>query len=421
MSGSASQSAPGRLAILSVGSEVTTGRVADTNAQWAAAELTKRGWNVVLELAVDDVPEAILDALALARLRAEVVWMTGGLGPTRDDLTVETVAAALGVGLIEDPGTMGRIEEIYRARGATVTAGARRMARVPAGAVALGNAVGTAPGIWVETGGGVIVMLPGVPAEMKRIAADHVFGLLAARVVPPRSRVYRILGLPEGEVDRRVASLWAGAPPEVRFALQIDSGEVMLRLLAPAGWPGFDGMDRGIRDALGEAVWTTEEESLEAHLVRRMAAAGLTLATAESLTGGLVAARLTSVPGASEAVRGGWVVYGDEAKTGWLGVNAALLTEHSAVSREAALAMARRAREASGADLAVSTTGWAGPDGGTAEDPVGTVYLGAAWAGGDAAERRWFRGGRSQVRDYAVTFALDLVRRSLSRLSGSAG
>jgi nicotinamide-nucleotide amidase len=347
--------------------------------------------------------------------------MTGGLGPTRDDLTVETVAGALGLGLVEDPATTRRIEEAWGRRGAAVPPEARRMARVPAGAVALGNAVGTAPGIWVEAGRGVVIMLPGVPAEMKRIAADHVFGLLAARVVPPRSRVYRVLGLSEGEIDRRVASLWARAPSDVRFALQIDAGEVMLRLLAPAEWPGFDALDRGVRDALGEAVWTTEEETLEGHLVRRLKAAGLTLAVAESLTGGLMAARLTSVPGASGAVRGGWVVYGDEAKAGWLGVERALLDAHGAVSREVALAMARRAREASGADLAVSTTGWAGPDGGTPADPVGTVYLGVAWGGEAEAERRWFRGGRGQVRDYAVTSALDLVRRSLPRVTRPAG
>lgn len=421
MSASATAPDSGCLAILSVGSEVTTGRVADTNAQWAAAELTKLGWTVVLELAVDDDPEAIRDALAIARSRADVVWMTGGLGPTRDDLTVEAVAGALGLGIAEDAATIRRIEDAWARRGIPVPPEASRMARIPEGSKAFPNAVGTAPGIWLEASGGVIVMLPGVPAEMKRVAVDHVFPRLAARVEPPSSVVYRVLGLSEGEVDRRVAPLWEAAPPGVRFALQIDAGEVMLRLLAPAGWDGLRALDRGIRAALGEAVWTTGDETLEAHVVRRLKAAGRTLVAAESLTGGLVAARLTSVPGASEAVKGSWVVYRDESKTGWLGMDPAILQTCGAVSREAAIEMARRARQASRADLAVSTTGWAGPEGGTDADPVGTVYVAAEWDGGLEAERRWFRGGRDQVRAYAVTFALDLVRRCLPHVGGGAG
>jgi nicotinamide-nucleotide amidase len=404
---------PASVAIISVGSEVTTGRVADTNAQWAAAELTRLGWTVVLDLAVDDTPADIRDALMLAMDRAGVVWMTGGLGPTRDDLTVESVAAALGLRLGEDPATIGRIEASWKARGGVPPPEAFRMARIPAGSVGLGNPVGTAPGIWLEAGDRVVIMMPGVPAEMKAIAVESVLPRLAAVVPPPRSRVYRVLGLHEGEVDRRVADLWAAAPPEVRFALQIDAGEVMLRLLAPAGWAGFDELDRAVRGRLGEAVWTTEEETLESHIIRRLKGAGLTVAVAESLTGGLVAARLTSVPGASAVVRGGWVAYANDAKSGWLDIDPALVRDAGAVSREVAVAMAVRARERAGADIAVSTTGWAGPDGGTDADPVGTVYLGAAWNGGDGAERRVFRGGRRQVREYAVTFALDLLRRRL--------
>jgi len=393
---------------------VVTGRVADTNAKWAGAELTRLGYTVVLKLAVDDEVAAIRDALGLAMDRADVVWMTGGLGPTRDDITVEAVAGALGLGVLEDPATVERIRAAWAKRDQPVPSMALRMARVPAGSVAFDNPAGTAPGIWIEAGERLIVILPGVPAEMMAIAGASVLPRLGDRVPRPRARVYRILGLPEGEVDRLIRDAWDAAPPDVRLALEISAGEVLLRVLAPAGWPGFDSLDAAIRSRLGEAVYTTDDETLEAHLVRRMKAAGRTVAFAESVTGGLAAGRLTSVAGASAVLLAGWVAYTEAAKTGALGVDPAILSGAGPVSREAAEAMARRAREAAGADFGVATTGWAGPDGGTREDPVGTVYFGIAWNGGEASERRWFRGGRREIREYAVTFALDLLRRRLA-------
>ena len=395
-----------------------TGRVADTNAKWAGAELTRLGYAVVLHLAVDDDAGAIRDALGLAMDRADVVWMTGGLGPTRDDVTVEAVAGALGLGVGEDAATVARIRAAWAKRDQPAPAMAFRMARVPEGSVAFDNPAGTAPGIWIETRGRSVVILPGVPAEMMAIAEASVLPRLGDRVPGPKSCVYRILGVPEGEVDQRVRDLWDGAPAEVRIALEISAGEVLLRVLAPAAWPGLGALDAAIRQRLGEAIYTTEDETLEAHLIRRMKAAGLTVALAESLTGGLVAGRLTSVPGASSVVKAGWVAYSDAAKTRLLGVDRAILSGAGAVSREAAAAMARRAREAAGTDFGVATTGWAGPGGGTPEDPVGTAYFGVAWNGGEAVERRWFRGGRRQVREYAVTFALDLLRRRLTGVSG---
>lgn len=403
-------------AILTIGSELTEGRIADTNARWIAARLAAIGWRVTLKLTVDDDRAAIGDALALARDRARLVWITGGLGPTRDDLTVEAVSAALELPLREDPGTVARIRSWYARHGREPGPASLAMARVPASAEALDNPVGSAPGIWLEHGGSIIAMMAGVPSEMTAIAEASVLPRLAALARPPAARVFRILGLPEGDVDRRVRDLWEGLRPGEAFALQIDRGEVLLRARVPGGAGSAERLaelDAAVRSRIGEAVYAVDEESLEAHLLRRLRAANATLALAESVTGGLVAARLIAIPGASRSLRGGLVAYHDEVKSGWLGVPASVIAAHGAVSAESALAMARAARSAAGAGWGLATTGWAGPDGGTADDPVGTVYAAVAWADGATADRRWIRGGRAQVREIAVTFALDLLRRAL--------
>jgi len=402
--------------ILTIGSELTTGQIADTNAQWIAAELSRRGLAVAWIGTVDDEPEAIRDAFATARRLAPLVWVTGGLGPTADDLTVEVLAAALGRALVEDPGATARMEAAYAKRGATLSAYARRMARVPAGAEALPNPVGAAPGIWLEDAGGTVVVLPGVPGEMKAIAAASVLPRLAGRGRPQAGRVYRVTGMTEGAVDERVRELWRGLAPGERFALQLASGEVLLRVVVAAADQGaaaarLAALDAAIRGLLGDALWGTDDEKLEGRVIARLRAAGATLAVAESVTGGLVAQRLTGIPGASAVFAGGWVAYRDAAKTGWLGLDPARLAADGAVSAATAAAMAAAARGRAGAAFGLATTGWAGPDGGTEADPPGTVYLGTAGPGGATAERRWFRGGRETVRELAASAALDLIRR----------
>jgi nicotinamide-nucleotide amidase len=405
---------PPQAAILTIGSELTTGRVADTNGQWAAARLSESGWDVTLMLSVDDDVAAIGAALRIAAEGRRLVWVTGGLGPTRDDLTVDAVAAALGVEVREDDAAAGWIRARLARAGRPVSAYALRMARIPAGAEALPNPVGVAPGAWLEAGGTAYLLLPGVPAEMRAIAERHVLPRLRAMASGGFRRAYRILGLTEGEVDQAVRDLWDGATPGVRFALQIADGEVVLRLTGnEAVRDDCEALDQVVRDRLGAAVYALDDESLERHVVRRLAESGRTCAVAESLTAGAIAARLASVPGASRVLAGGWIAYTDAAKAAWLGVPRDVIEGCGAVSTPAAAAMAEGARRLSGADVAVSATGWAGPDGGTADDPVGTVYFGAASAAGVVTERRQFRGGRDQIRAYAVTFALDLLRRSL--------
>ncbi len=407
-----------KAAILTIGSELTTGQIADTNAQWIAAELTRRGIEVVWIVSVDDDPGAIRSAFAAARALAPLVWVTGGLGPTADDLTVEAVAGALGRELVEDPDAVERMRAAYAKRGATLTPYARRMALVPAGAEALPNPVGAAPGIWLEEGGTTVVVLPGVPGEMKAIAASSILPRVGARGRPQAGQVYRVTGMTEGAVDERVRDVWRGLVPGERFALQLAAGEVLLRVIVPgadraAAERRLGELDGAIRQRLGAAVWATGEERLEERVIARLRESGGTLAVAESVTGGLVAERLTGVPGASAVVAGGWVAYQETAKTGWLGLEPARLAADGAVSAATAVAMAAAARARAGTRYGLSTTGWAGPDGGTEADPVGTVYLGTAGPDGATADRRWFRGGRETVRSLAASAALDMIRRMI--------
>lgn len=411
-----------RVAIVTVGSELTTGRIADTNAQWIAAALTRLGWNVVLMLSVDDEPAMIADALSLARARAGAVWVTGGLGPTADDLTAEVVADLLKVPLREDPATAARIRRWYAERGREPTPYALRMARIPAGAESLDNRVGSAPGVWIEQGGIPMLLTPGVPAEMKAIAEDSALARFAALGSPASGRTLRIAGLHEGGVDEAVREVWATLKPGERFALQIARGEVFLRLLvtgrdAAACSARLSELSDACTARLRAAVYGTDEETLEGVVVRELVRAGATVAAAESVTGGLLLGRLTAVPGASAVVRGGFVAYQDAAKGEWLGLSAEVLRGPGAVSAIAAEDLARGARERAHADWALSTTGWAGPGGpgaGTGPDAPGTVYVGLAGPHGVTATRFAWRGGRETIREYAVTAALDLLRRAIT-------
>ena len=404
------------IALLTTGSEVVSGRVADTNAQWLGRELARIGMAVRLIVSVDDEPEAIRDALALVRERAEIVLVTGGLGPTADDATLAAVAGALGRELAEDPATARRIRERYARWGREPTAGALRQALVPAGGRVMDNPVGTAPGIWIAADGGDVILLPGVPAEMEAIAREAVLPALARRGPAADTRVYRVAGLPEAMVGEKVADLWRGLRPGEKFALQLAAGEILLCVTVPEDAPGrSDELERGVRERLAGHLYASGEGSLEEHLVRELGRAGATLAVAESLTGGLLAGRLTRVPGSSAVLFGGWVTYQDAAKTGWLGVSAAEIARSGVVSSAVAAEMAAVARRRAETDFALATTGWAGPEGGTATDPVGTVYVGLADRDGAAAVRFTFGGNRESVRSHAVTAALDLLRRELER------
>jgi nicotinamide-nucleotide amidase len=373
---------------------------------------------------VGDVREDITRALQEAAARADAVLVCGGLGPTADDFTAECAAQAAGVPLVEDARALAAIRERFARRGVHFTPNNARPARVPEGAEVVLNPVGTAPMFALRLGGCRLYFVPGVPSEYRALVDAEVLPRLRAQLEarPQRTfrafRLLRTVGLPESHLDAAVAPL-ATAHPQVTFGFRTEAPENHLKLLAEA--PSQAEADAALaraeaaaRAILGRAVYGADAQEYAQVLVRQLAAARCTLAAAESCTGGLISAALTGVSGASEVFLGGAVVYAESMKTAWAGVPAPLLARHGAVSREVALALASGVRAQAGAHYGLSVTGFAGPGGGTPEDPVGTVYCALAGPEGLArCERYRFGGDRERVRRFAASAALELLREQL--------
>ncbi len=419
-----------RAAILSVGSELLLGDLTDTNATWMSARLTERGVAVVHHLAVGDDLDAIVGALRWLAGRADLVVVGGGLGPTSDDLTREAVAVAVGVPLELREDLEDAILARFVAMGRAMAPRNRRQARVPAGATAF-PPVGTAPAFTVLLGaldGGRtvrVVALPGVPWEAQDLWDDAVGGVLdeLGATGATVTRTIRVVGLGESEVAAVVEPLLEGAT-DVVLAFLARRRAVHVRLTAT----GRDVADARARTqpavdavvaALGAAVVGLDDEDLEALVLRRLTERGETVATAESATAGGIAARLAEVPGASRALLGGLVVYADAAKARLAGLDPALVAREGPVSSAVTAALARAARERTGADWGVAVTGVAGPGPATAPDgmdlPEGTCHWAVCGPDGEVAvEGRRLSGDRTAVRERLGSAALDLLRRRLA-------
>ena len=421
-----------RVELLFTGDELVTGLVADTNGPWLEARLFERGLTVRRSQAVGDVAADITAALREAAARCDVLVVSGGLGPTADDLTLDCAAEAAGVPLEEDAALVAALRERFARRGLALTPNNLRMARVPRGAVAVPNPVGSAPMVVLELGACRTFLLPGVPSEFRALCEGEVLPRLQALREahgPQRHRAWRLLrtvGLPESHLDARVAPL-AARHPAVAFGFRTDAPENHLKLTAEGGTEAearaaLAAAEAEARSALGAFVYGADATTHPAAVVALLEAAGARVAAAESCTGGLVAAALTEVPGASHVFAGAAVAYTEAMKARWAGVPEGLLAAHGAVSREVAQALADGVRAACGADWGVSTTGWAGPGGGTEADPVGTVYLGLSGpAGVRAVERHVFGGDRARVRRAACAHALELLRRHLLGAGAAPG
>jgi nicotinamide-nucleotide amidase len=372
----------------------------------------------VRQVCVPDGPP-IREALAAALERADVVFTTGGLGPTTDDITREAAAELLGLPLLPDEEILSGIRERFARRGLPMADRVARQAMVPVGAEVLPNPNGTAPGLYFpptvlgSRRARHLFLLPGPPRELRPMTQDYVLPKLGA-VLPASSRrerrIYRLTGIGESQVEERIGEkLEARGDLEVGYCAR--PSEVDFRLI---GTPGLLAqIEPEIRAVLGEWIYS-EGESLEATIVRLMGDKHLTLATAESCTGGSLAGRITNVPGASDVFLAGYVTYANEAKESTLGVPSELLAVHGAVSEPVAGAMAEGARRVSGAKFALSTTGIAGPGGGTENKPVGTVYLGLASAGHPTVVRRcYFPLDRVTFKHMTTSAALDLLRRQV--------
>ena len=413
-----------RAAILAVGSELLTPQRTDTNSLHITDQLNRLGIDVVLKMIVGDDREELAEAFRVARRRVDLVVLSGGLGPTDDDVTREVVAAALGRRLDEDPAITEQIRARFIARGISTPMPEinRRQAMVPQGATVLANTRGSAPGLWLEDGDGVVLLLPGPPREMMPMLAAVVDGPLRTRtnVDVLVRRVIKITGRVESQTDEALQPLyreWEGATPPIAATILAALGQIEVHLstrTAPDAAAAV--LDAAVGRAvavLGADAYSTDGRPLERVVGDLLVEQQLRIALAESCTGGLITSRLTDVPGSSKYVRHSVIAYSNDAKTGLLGVSEALLTEHGAVSEQVALAMADGIRAQAAVDVGLGVTGIAGPDGGTPQKPVGTVAIAAVTAA--AARSRIFRfpGEREQVKFQASQAALDMVRRML--------
>ena len=411
--------------IVSIGNEVTGGAIADTNAAWLAQRLEELGATVTRHVAVRDVLPEIVEALEKASSSADVVIVTGGLGPTPDDLTRQAACDLTGRRLVPDARAEEMLAEFFRRRGRTPHPSNLKQASLPEDAALLANPRGTAAGFSVEHNGARLFFMPGVPAEMKGMFADQVVPRLREGASGPVAfcRLISLFGVPESEVGAALADLMKpGANPEV--GTMAKAGLIVVRILARASGAQAarslaDEAAAQVRERFGAHVVSVEGDSLAQAVAKLLLEGGTTIALAESCTGGMLAGMLTDVPGISKSFLEGVVAYSNAAKIGRLGVPARLIEAHGAVSREVAEAMATGIRGLSGADIGVSVTGIAGP-GGTipaAADrrakPVGLVHLALADRKGIISREVRFSGDRTQVRTRAAMTALDMIRRRL--------
>jgi nicotinamide-nucleotide amidase len=415
-----------RAVVVVTGSELVRGDRTDLNGPFLASEALRLGLEPVRVEIVGDAPEELEATLRAALADGDAVLVSGGLGPTHDDRTVELVAKALGVGLHVDPELESQIEAVSRAAAdrlrrdyADFAPGVTKQATMPDGALSLGLA-GTAPGLLVPRDGArVVVVLPGPPGELRRLwpnaLGTDAFRALLARTVPPERRVWRLFGVSESAVARALAEA-GGDGDGVEVTICARDFEIHVDfVIEPGAEARADELESRFLPPIEHWLYARDERGVERHVLELCRARGLSLVTAESCTGGLVAARLTSVPGSSEVVLGGVVAYANDVKERELGVPAAVLEAHGAVSAETAAAMAHGARERLGADVAVSVTGIAGPDGGTPAKPVGLVHLHAAGPDGELGREFTFPGDRASIRARSVVMALHLVRTLLTR------
>lgn len=410
--------------IITIGDEILIGQIVDTNSVSIARQLNEAGIVVHEKCSIGDDADEIVRTLRRAMTVSQVVVLTGGLGPTKDDITKKTLASLFGGGMRFDEAVAAHVERMLTARGIDYNALNRSQAEVPVCCTVLFNRHGTAPGMWFEEAGCVVVSLPGVPFEMEHLMREEVMPLLKAHFAL-RQIVHRTLitsGLAESVLAKRIEAWEEALPPYLKLAYLPSAGVVRLRLSAYE----VDGerIGREIEERFAELqrlipayVVGFETATVEEQVHRMLTERGETLAVAESCTGGRIASKFTAMAGASAYFRAGIVSYANEAKTTLLGVDADLIRRCGAVSEEVARAMAEGARRAAGADYALSTTGIAGPAGGTEEKPVGTVWMALATPERTLAVRQACGTDRGQVIDRASAFAIRLLRDELQRRS----
>jgi nicotinamide-nucleotide amidase len=404
--------------IITIGDELLIGQVVDTNSAWMGRQLNRAGVRVGRITSVPDEEAAMIEAFDAALARASLVLVTGGLGPTKDDLTKHVLADYFHTTLVRDQPTCDFLERMIRERGMRFNALNRAQADVPAGCLVLPNRHGTAPGMWFERDGRVLVSMPGVPFEMKALMTDEVLPRIKAHFAlePIVHRTAITFGLPESELALTIAPWEEALPAELKLAYLPAPGGIRLRLSAYGGQDGqalnaeIDRRFDALKALIPNYFLGFEGASLEETTAGRLRERGETLSLAESCTGGALAARFTALAGASDYLKGGVVAYSNVVKQSLLGVDPADLERHGAVSEPIARQMAEGVRRLTGSTYALATTGIAGPGGGTPEKPVGTVWIALAAEEGTFAERRQFGGDREANIQRACSAAIDRLR-----------
>jgi nicotinamide-nucleotide amidase len=412
-----------RAAILAVGSELLTPTRLDTNSLLITEQLNLLGIEVVCKSQVVDDPDELAAALRFALGRAELVVCCGGLGPTDDDVTRQVVAGVLDRPLAEDERITARIRARFESRGMQMPAINRRQAMVPSGARVIENTNGTAPGLWIAAGEQVVLLLPGPPRELKPMLSSVLAEMLAGRpsALSLVRRIIKITGRTESHTEEAVQPLyraWAAGEVAVAATILASLGQIELHLSARAesrerAAAAVDAAATQVADALGLDVYSLDGRNLEHVVGELLVAHGFRIACAESCTGGLLTSRLTDVAGSSRYVERAIVAYADAAKIALLGVAPSLIADHGAVSEPVAQAMAHGIRASASVDVGVGVTGIAGPGGGTAQKPVGTVAIAAVSPAGVRSRVFKFVGDRELVKFQASQAALDMVRRML--------
>jgi nicotinamide-nucleotide amidase len=407
-----------RAIIVSIGDELVLGQTVDTNSAWLSARLARAGIGTLYHQTVADDQAAIAQAIADASQRAQLVIVSGGLGPTDDDLTRQAMAQAMGVELVLHEPSVAVIRGYFSVRGRPMPERNKVQALHPRGSEVIANTCGTAPGIKAKLGIATFYITPGVPSEMfamfEKSIEPELHQFVGERQVILSTSVHSF-GMGESSIAEALGDLM-DRQRNPKVGTTVSDGLVSMRIrsefaTADQAQQQLEATVEMVQQRLGAVVFGRDDQTLQDSLVQLLIDGQVTLATAESCTGGLVGRLITDVAGASAVYRGGWVTYADEAKTQQLGVPAELIREHGAVSDVVVRAMARGALKQSGARLAVAITGVAGPGGGTVDKPVGTVWVGVAGGNGeDEAWRFHLPGSRAMVRDRAAKAALQLLR-----------
>ena len=409
-----------RAEVVTIGDEILFGQITDTNTQWISTELTNIGIRTVRKSSVGDQTEAILGILHEAHQRADVIILTGGLGPTKDDITKKTLCDYFGVGLVRNEEALALVTGFFEKRGRPMTDLNRGQADLPANAVYIQNDWGTAPGMWFEHDGRVYVSLPGVPFEMKNLMTHRILPRLQAHFSTPviKHKIIRTVGIGESFLAERIADWEDNLPPHIRLAYLPSFGQVKLRLTAT----GQDTaqIDRELAEQVNKVmpliqqhVFGFDDDELEVVAGRLLKEKHQTLGIAESCTGGFVSAQITKVPGSSAYFWGSVVSYSNSVKVAQLGVKPETLEQFGAVSEETIRQMAEGVRKTLGTDVGIATSGIAGPDGGTPDKPVGTIWI--ACATEQRTVTRLLRLGqyRDQNIQLTSTYLLNLLREEL--------